>query len=66
MVFEWAIPILEKNEHVHREVIQKMERMHALSRKRHPLPRQIIHRDMHLSNLIFKDDKLEGFIDFEF
>ena len=29
MVFEWAIPILEKNEHVHREVIQKMERMHA-------------------------------------
>ena len=21
---------------------------------------------MHLSNLIFKDDKLEGFIDFEF
>lgn len=29
MVFEWAIPILEKNEYVHREVIQKMERMHA-------------------------------------
>ncbi|HEB4952097.1 TPA: phosphotransferase [Bacillus cereus] len=66
MVFEWAIPILEKNEHVHREVIQKMERMHAAFKETvHPLPRQIIHRDMHLSNLIFKDDKLEGFIDFE-
>ena len=66
IVFEWAIPILEKNEHAHREVIQKMERMHtAFKETVHPLPRQIIHRDMHLSNVIFKDDKLEGFIDFE-
>ena len=56
---------LEKNEYVHREVIQKMERMHAAFKQSHPLPRQIIHRDMHLSNVIFKDDKLEGFIDFE-
>ena len=44
----------------------KMERMHtAFKETVHPLPRQIIHRDMHLSNVIFKDDKLEGFIDFE-
>ncbi|WP_232361700.1 phosphotransferase enzyme family protein, partial [Bacillus thuringiensis] len=65
-VFEWAIPILEKNEYVHREVIQKMERMHTDFKETvHPLPRQIIHRDMHLSNVIFKDDKLEGFIDFD-
>ncbi len=43
-----------------------MERMHAAFKETvHPLPRQIIHRDMHLSNVIFKDDKLEGFIDFE-
>lgn len=65
-VFEWAIPILEKNEYVHREVIQKMERMHTDFKETvHPLPRQIIHRDMHLSNVIFKDDKLEGFINFD-
>ncbi|BCC24108.1 hypothetical protein BCM0079_2701 [Bacillus cereus] len=31
----------------------------------HPLRKQIIHRDMHLSNVIFKDNEFQGFIDFE-
>ncbi|EJR63120.1 hypothetical protein IIO_02217 [Bacillus cereus VD115] len=31
----------------------------------HPLPKQIIHRDMHLSNVIFHDNEFQGFIDFE-
>ncbi|MGE7881820.1 phosphotransferase enzyme family protein [Bacillus sp. NPDC094077] len=66
VVYEWAMPILEKKKHVHRDVIQKMDQIHTVFKETvQVLPKQIIHRDMHLSNVIFKDDELEGFIDFE-
>ncbi|WP_439876348.1 phosphotransferase enzyme family protein [Bacillus mycoides] len=66
VVYEWALPILEKNESVHRNVIQKMDQIRtALKDTAHSLPKQIIHRDMHLSNVIFHDNEFQGFIDFE-
>ncbi|MDM5462778.1 phosphotransferase enzyme family protein [Bacillus cereus] len=66
VVYRWALPILEKNEHVHRNVIQKMGQIHtAFKETVHSLPKQIIHRDMHLSNVIFKGNEFQGFIDFE-
>ncbi|KFM98597.1 aminoglycoside phosphotransferase [Bacillus clarus] len=66
VVYEWAMPILEKNEQVHPEVIQKMYQLQK-NLKEHitSLPKQIIHRDIHLSNLIFNDNEFQGFIDFE-
>ncbi|PFN27911.1 phosphotransferase enzyme family protein [Bacillus cereus] len=66
VVFEWAIPNLEKNKHVHRDVIQQMHQLHtAFKETVQSLPKQIIHRDMHLSNVIFKGNEFQGFIDFE-
>ncbi|EJS76374.1 phosphotransferase enzyme family protein [Bacillus cereus] len=66
VVYEWAIPILEKNKHVHRDVIQQMQQLHtAFKETVQSLPKQIIHRDMHLSNVIFKSNEFQGFIDFE-
>ncbi|MBH0346170.1 phosphotransferase enzyme family protein [Bacillus sp. BD59S] len=66
LVYEWALPNLEKNEHVHQDVIRKMNQIHTdFKEKVHPLRKQIIHRDMHLSNVIFKDNEFQGFIDFE-
>ncbi|MBE5106710.1 phosphotransferase [Bacillus thuringiensis] len=66
VVYEWALPILEKHEHVHQGVIQKMHQIHSAFKEMvHPLPKQIIHRDMHLSNAIFQDNEFQGFIDFE-
>lgn len=66
VVYSWALPILEKNENVHQDVIRKMNQIHTdFKEKVHPLRKQIIHRDMHLSNVIFKDNEFQGFIDFE-
>ncbi|HDR7767581.1 MULTISPECIES: phosphotransferase enzyme family protein [Bacillus cereus group] len=66
VVYGWALPILEKNEYVHQDVIRKMNQIHtAFKEIVHPLREQIIHRDMHLSNVIFKDNEFQGFIDFE-
>ncbi|MDM5428090.1 phosphotransferase enzyme family protein [Bacillus mycoides] len=66
VVYRWALPILEKNEHVHQDVIRKMDQIHtAFKETAHSLPKQIIHRDMHLSNVIFKESDFQGFIDFE-
>ncbi|HDR7339577.1 TPA: phosphotransferase, partial [Bacillus anthracis] len=66
VVYGWALPILEKNEHVHQDVIRKMNQIHTDFKETvHPLRKQIIHRDMHLSNVIFKDNEFQGFIDFE-
>ncbi|MED1410989.1 MULTISPECIES: phosphotransferase enzyme family protein [Bacillus] len=66
VVYEWTIPILEKNEHVQRDVIQQMNNIHKkFKEKVQLLPKQIIHRDMHLSNVIFQGNEFQGFIDFE-
>ncbi|MCW9132356.1 phosphotransferase [Bacillus paramycoides] len=66
VVYEWAMPILEKNEQVQRDVIQQMNNIHKkFKEKVQLLPKQIIHRDMHLSNVIFQDNEFQGFIDFE-
>ncbi|MGN4422614.1 phosphotransferase enzyme family protein [Bacillus cereus group sp. MYBK30-1] len=66
VVYEWAMPILEKNEQVQRDVIQQMNNIHKkFKEKVQLLPKQIIHRDMHLSNVLFKDNEFQGFIDFE-
>ncbi len=66
VVYGWALPILEKNEHVHQDVIQIMDQIHIDFKETvHSLPKQIIHRDMHLSNVIFKESDFQGFIDFE-
>ncbi|MFV0943135.1 phosphotransferase [Bacillus pacificus] len=66
LVYEWALPNLQKNEHVDQDVVQKMNQIHSdFKEKVHPLRKQIIHRDMHLSNVIFKDNEFQGFIDFE-
>ncbi|PEA24257.1 aminoglycoside phosphotransferase [Bacillus cereus] len=66
VVYEWALPNLVKNEHVHQDVIQKMDQIHTTFKETvHSLPKQIIHRDMHLSNVIFRESDFQGFIDFE-
>ncbi|EEL70477.1 phosphotransferase enzyme family protein [Bacillus mycoides] len=66
VVYKWALPILEKHEHVHQDVIRKMDQIHtAFKETVHSLPKQIIHRDMHLSNVIFQENEFQGFIDFE-
>ncbi|MGE7871025.1 phosphotransferase enzyme family protein [Bacillus paramycoides] len=66
VLYEWAMPVLEKNEQVHQDVIQKMHQIHtAFKETAYLLPKQIIHRDMHLSNVIFQDNEFQGFIDFE-
>ncbi|CAM3980037.1 phosphotransferase enzyme family protein [Bacillus paramycoides] len=66
VLYEWAMPILEKNEQVQRDVIQQMNNLHKkFKEKVQLLPKQIIHRDMHLSNVIFQDNEFQGFIDFE-
>ncbi|GAB6431568.1 hypothetical protein bcgnr5390_02990 [Bacillus luti] len=66
VVYEWAMPVLEKNKHVHRDIISKMNQVHATFKEMiYSLPKQIIHRDMHLSNVIFKSNQFQGFIDFE-
>lgn len=55
-----------KNEYVHQDVIRKMNQIHIDFKETvHSLRKQIIHRDMHLSNVIFKDNEFQGFIDFE-
>ncbi|MBX0355480.1 phosphotransferase enzyme family protein [Bacillus toyonensis] len=66
VVYKWALPILEKNASVHRNVVRKMDQIRTVLKETvHPLPKQIIHRDMHLSNVIFHDNEFQGFIDFE-
>ncbi len=66
VVYGWALSILEKNEYVHQDIIRKMNQIHTDFKETvHPLRKQIIHRDMHLSNVIFKDNEFQGFIDFE-
>ncbi|PGC32510.1 aminoglycoside phosphotransferase [Bacillus pseudomycoides] len=66
VIYEWAMPILEKNEQVHPELLQVINQLQKDFKDYVTmLPKQLIHRDMHLSNLIFKGEEFQGFIDFE-
>ncbi|PEY40380.1 aminoglycoside phosphotransferase [Bacillus cereus] len=66
VIYDWATPILKSSEQVHSEIIQTMNQLQKDFKDAVILlPRQLIHRDMHLSNLIFKKDEFQGFIDFE-
>ncbi|MBJ8028983.1 phosphotransferase enzyme family protein [Bacillus cereus group sp. N21] len=66
VIYDWATPILKSSEQVHPELIQTMNQLKKDFKDSITLlPRQLIHRDMHLSNLIFKEDEFQGFIDFE-
>ncbi|KEK23129.1 phosphotransferase enzyme family protein [Bacillus gaemokensis] len=66
VIYEWATPILKSSEQVHPELIQTMDQLQKDFKDYVTLlPRQLIHRDMHLSNLIFKENEFQGFIDFE-
>ncbi|PEP48825.1 phosphotransferase enzyme family protein [Bacillus pseudomycoides] len=66
VIYDWATPILKSSEQVHPELIQTMNQLQKDFKDSITLlPRQLIHRDMHLSNLIFKEDEFQGFIDFE-
>ncbi|MEY8348086.1 phosphotransferase [Bacillus cereus] len=66
VIYEWAMPILKSSEQVHPELIQTMNQLQKKFKDSITLlPKQLIHRDMHLSNLIFKEEEFQGFIDFE-
>jgi len=60
----WIIPELEKSEISFADGV--MERLQAFfERSYKALPRQLIHRDMHTSNLLFKNGTLSGYLDFD-
>lgn len=66
VIYDWATPILKSSEQVHPERIQTMYQLQKDFKDAITLlPMQLIHRDMHLSNLIFKGEEFQGFIDFE-
>ena len=59
VIYDWATQ-------VHPELIQTMYQLQKDFKDSITLlPRQLIHRDMHLSNLILKGEEFQGFIDFE-
>ncbi|WP_026591488.1 phosphotransferase enzyme family protein [Bacillus sp. UNC437CL72CviS29] len=67
-IYKWAIPTIEKNQiaNSNSKVIQLMKQLKSNMEKILPsLPKQIIHRDTHLSNLIFEKNSFTGFLDFE-
>lgn len=64
-IFNWAIPEILKNQTESRikEIIEEIENeMKSIDSK---FPKQFIHRDPNNQNILFKDGKLSGFIDFE-
>lgn len=64
-VYEWALKkILKVNDDSRLKDIYGNLDVELKVRIDH-LPKQLIHRDTHISNMIFKDDKLSGIIDFE-
>lgn len=66
VLYQWAMPILKNNEQVHPKVIQTMMHLqNDFEECLESLPKQLIHRDVHLSNLVFKENIFQGFIDFE-
>lgn len=64
-IFNWAIPEILKNQtdFMNKDIIEKIKNeMKSFYEK---LPKQLIHRDPNNQNILFKDGKLSGFIDFE-
>ncbi|MFI8708913.1 phosphotransferase enzyme family protein [Bacillus sp. NPDC077411] len=65
-VYEWAIPTIEESSNVSPKVIRLMKQLKPDMEKILPsLPKQMIHRDTHLSNLVFEGNSFVGFLDFE-
>lgn len=65
-IYKWAIPTIEKSQVANSKVIQLMKQLKPDIEKILPsLPKQIIHRDTHLSNLVFEKNSFRGFLDFE-
>ncbi|TAH59557.1 MAG: hypothetical protein EWM50_07870 [Gottschalkiaceae bacterium] len=59
----WIVhEVREKNLEISQEIIDKCYEFERLYSK---LPRQLIHRDMHLGNLIFDNDNFIGYLDFD-
>ena len=60
----WIIPELEKGGISFEDGV--MDSLHTFfERKYHSLPRQLIHRDIHTSNLLFENGVLTGYLDFD-
>ena len=65
-VYDWAIPTIEESTIVNPKVIQLMKQLKPeIEKMISSLPVQIIHRDTHLSNLVFEGNSFVGFLDFE-
>lgn len=59
----WIIEeIKEKNLNISQEIIDECFAFEPLYIR---LPRQLIHRDMHLGNLLFENDNFAGYLDFD-
>jgi len=60
----WIIPELEKGGVSFADGV--MDSLHTFfEREYHSLPRQLIHRDIHTSNLLFENGVLTGYLDFD-
>jgi len=60
-LLSWILPVLKKHDFsFHEDVIESIHRIDFDA-----LPRQLIHRDIHTSNLLFENNKLTGYIDFD-
>lgn len=65
-VYEWAIPTIEESSIVNPKVIKLMKQLRPdMEKMLSSLAKQIIHRDTHLSNLVFEGNSFVGFLDFE-
>ncbi|MED1107958.1 phosphotransferase enzyme family protein [Bacillus paramycoides] len=65
-IYKWAIPTIEESQIANSKVIQLMKQLKPEMEEILPsLPKQIIHRDTHLSNLVFEKNSFTGFLDFE-
>jgi AraC-like DNA-binding protein/tRNA A-37 threonylcarbamoyl transferase component Bud32 len=62
-VTKWAIPIIMQKLEIPLKFYDEYK--HTFGQVYSKLPKQIIHRDLNPSNIITKDGKLTGFIDFE-
>jgi len=63
-LISWIMPELDKEKTVFTDGV--MDSLNTFFREDYKsLPRQLIHRDMHTSNLLFENDILSGYLDFD-